>query len=67
MDECPKCNVIKTKMKIKKIDYIENPHVDEVVKMGFASLPVLKIDEEAMDFPLANEWINQYNVAHAAL
>ena len=61
---CPKCNVIKTKMEIKKIHYVENPHVEEVVRMGFASLPVLKIDEEPLDFLSANQWINEYSSAY---
>ena len=54
---CPKCNILKTKLKAKGIEYTENNDVDEMVKMGFMSAPILSVDGVTYTFADANEWI----------
>ena len=55
---CPKCRVLKTKLDKKNINYIENNDVEEMLKLGFDLLPVLKVDNDIMNFTEANDWIN---------
>ena len=56
---CPKCRVLKTKLDKKNINYIENNDVEEMLELGFDFLPVLKVDNDIMNFTEANDWINK--------
>lgn len=56
---CPKCNIIKTKMKSKGIEYEEIN--DELImeQKGFVFLPVLEVDNEIISsFTEINNYIN---------
>lgn len=55
---CPKCKVLKTKLDSKKINYIENNSVEDMLALGVQMAPVLKVGEEIMDFSAAVKWIN---------
>lgn len=55
---CPKCKVIETKLKAKNMDYVEVTDMNEIAKLGFQSVPVVKVDGTIMDFAEANQWIN---------
>lgn len=55
---CPKCNVLKAKLKQKNVDYIENNNVDEMQKMGITTVPMLMINSDLLDFVEAVEYIN---------
>ena len=57
---CPKCNVLKMKLKAKHLDYKEISDINTLQEMGLQSVPYLQIDNtELMDFNAANTWINQ--------
>lgn len=58
-NDCPKCKVIKNKLEKKGIEFIENNNIEELVVLGFKSLPVLKVEENLMSFVDANNWINR--------
>lgn len=55
---CPKCNVLKAKLKQKNVDYVENNNVDEMQKMGITTVPMLMINSDLLDFVEAVEYIN---------
>lgn len=56
---CPKCNVLEKKLQSKKIEYIEVNDMDIMLERGFMSAPMLVVDNVAMDFCKATEWINK--------
>lgn len=56
---CPKCKVIKSKLKSKNIEYVENQDVDIMLSKGITSVPYVEVDGVLMDFNSANNWINQ--------
>ena len=57
---CPKCNVLKTKLKQKNIPYEEITDVEEIQRLGITNVPVLKIsDTEMLSFVEANQYINK--------
>lgn len=57
---CPKCNVLKTKLKQKNIPYEEITNVEEMQRLGITNVPVLKIsDTEMLSFVEANQYINK--------
>lgn len=57
-ETCPRCNILKEKMKDKNIDFIENRDIEEMEKLGIMSVPVLRKDGELLDFGKAISWIN---------
>ena len=59
---CPKCQVLRKKMEIKKIPFEENLNVDfNLLKnKGFISAPILQVEDQYMSFEDANKWINKY-------
>ena len=55
---CPRCNVLKTKLKNKGVDFEEINDTKLMIDKGFDSVPVLEVDGNYMDFGKANEFIN---------
>lgn len=55
---CPKCNVLKKKLKQKNISYEEVNDIEIMKEKGYLSVPVLEIDSVSMDFKEASDWIN---------
>ena len=56
---CPRCTVLETKLKQKNIEYIEINDMDEILKLGVSSVPVLEVDGKLMLFKAANDWVNK--------
>ena len=54
---CPKCQVLKKKLDDRKIIYILNSSVDEMLKLGITQVPVLSIDGQLKNFRESVEWI----------
>lgn len=59
---CPKCEVLKKKLKAKNIEYVENNNVEDMESLGIDQVPVLSIDGSLMGFAEANNWINNTEV-----
>ena len=56
---CPKCMILEKKLAQKNISYEEINDVNVMQEKGFVAVPMLEVDGEAMDFVIANQWINQ--------
>jgi glutaredoxin len=56
---CPKCGVLKKKLDAKGIKYEENNSVMEMLALGITQVPVLKVENQLLEFAEANNWINQ--------
>lgn len=59
---CPKCEVLKKKLKAKNIEYVENNNVENMESLGIDQVPVLSVDGNLMSFAEANNWINNTEV-----
>lgn len=58
-EACPMCSMLKEKMVAKKLDFKENHDLDEIIKEGFDTVPVLKLDDGVyLGFGEANSFIN---------
>lgn len=57
---CPKCEVLKTKLATKQIEFAENTSVDDMIALGLTYAPALSVDGELMDFSTAIRWINAH-------
>lgn len=57
-ETCPRCKILKEKMKNKGVDFVENRDIEEMEKLGIMSVPVLRKDGELLDFGKAISWIN---------
>ena len=56
---CPKCKILEKKLSQKNIDYEIFDNIDEMIKMGFQSVPVLEVDKKVMNFGDAIKWLNE--------
>jgi len=56
---CPQCNVLKSKLDAKGIQYDINSSVDDMLALGVMSAPVLKVDDQILKFAEAVKWVNE--------
>lgn len=55
---CPKCLILEEKLKQKNIEYEEHTDVDEMIKLGYLTVPVLVVDAKEYSFGEAVQWVN---------
>ena len=55
---CPRCKVLTQKLNAANINYSISNNIDEIMTKGFMSVPVLKVNDEYMDFGTAVKWVN---------
>ena len=55
---CPRCKVLAQKLMDANIEFNISDDVDEMIRRGFRSAPVLEVNGEAMDFATAVKWVN---------
>lgn len=55
---CPRCAVLERKMEQLGIEFEKRTSIDEMLALGMTMAPMLKVDEELLDFNAANEWLN---------
>ena len=58
---CPKCKVLKSKLKEKCIEFVENNSVEEMTELGITQVPVLSVCGALLDFKKAVTWVNESN------
>ena len=56
---CPKCTILKKKLKEKNIEFEECMDVDEMKVLGINAVPVMSIDGNLMNFLEATRWVNE--------
>lgn len=56
---CPRCCVLKKKLKESNISYAEENSVERMLTIGISQVPVLEVDGVKMDFTAAVEWIKE--------
>lgn len=56
---CPKCAVLEGRLKEKGVNFTVNYDVDEMLKLGMASAPALKVGDELLGFVDAIKWANE--------
>lgn len=58
-DYCPRCKMLKERLKTKGVEFKENTNEEEMVELGFSTVPMLRTeDNELLDFGQAISWIN---------
>lgn len=57
-DDCPRCDMLKTKLNAKKIAFVEIKDEKTIEALGIEFLPVLQVGEELMELGKANDFIN---------
>ena len=56
-NHCHKCEMMKKMLDMKNISYDIFDNEDEMIKMGFSSMPMVSIDGKIMDFSDGISWI----------
>lgn len=57
-ETCPKCKILKKKLQNKEIPYVEIQDIDELIKLNIDEVPVVKVDDNIMNFNEAVTWVN---------
>ena len=57
-EDCPRCDMLKMKLKSKNIDYEEVTDESVIESLGIDFLPVLQVDGELLELGKANDFIN---------
>lgn len=55
---CNCCNVLKQKLQQKNINFVLVKDMTDAIDAGFMSAPVLKVNDEWMNFGTAIKWVN---------
>lgn len=55
---CPKCRILKMKLDASGLPYTIHDDIDEMMSLGFRSVPVLYVDGEFFTFQDAVRWVN---------
>lgn len=56
-NNCPKCNILQCKLDEKGLKYEKSDNIQELIDLGFKTVPVLELHGEYMDFGKAVKWI----------
>ena len=56
-NRCPKCEMMKKMLDMKNISYDIFDNEDEMIKMGFSSMPMISIDGKILDFSDGISWV----------
>lgn len=56
---CPKCSILKDKLKAKNIEFTNIMDMDTLIDKGFSVVPWLEVNGELMDFNKAIKWTNE--------
>lgn len=56
---CPKCNVLKQKLQSLNIDFETSYNIDELIELGFMEAPILKVNDQYLNFSKAVNWIKE--------
>lgn len=59
---CPKCSLVKSKLKAKNIEYVEENNIDVIMEIGklykISSMPIVDWNDEILDFSKAIQKIS---------
>lgn len=58
--DCPKCNVLEKKLKMKNIQYETIKDINVMQEKGFQQAPVLEVDGTIYNFEEAIKFVNNY-------
>ena len=57
---CPKCRMLEKKMQQMGIEYTESENLDELVRAGYSSAPMIKTDDgKYLNFKEAWNWVSK--------
>ena len=57
---CPRCEILSEKLNEAGVQYETKEDPEEMLKLGFMSAPVLKVDDEIYSFREACLWADDY-------
>lgn len=56
---CPKCEVLYKKLETAGLQFDVCEDVEELMNLGFKTVPILKVDDKFLDFKQAVDWIKE--------
>lgn len=59
---CPRCTILEKKLNEKNLSFNTFEDVNEMIKLGFTTVPILKVDDILFNFSDAIKWINEVEI-----
>ena len=59
---CPRCEVLKAKLLQKNVKFDVVDNIEEMLQLGITQVPVLKIDDNLLEFSAAVKYVNSLEV-----
>lgn len=56
---CPRCEILKEKLRGKHIKFMEFTDVDLMIEKGIQTAPVLGVNDKLLQFKEAVDWVNE--------
>jgi glutaredoxin len=57
---CPKCQILKKKLKEKNISFLEETDVNKMLELDILAVPQMTVDNgKLMNFEQAVQWVNK--------
>ena len=56
---CPNCKVLERLLKRQNVDFVISDDIEELIKKGFQTAPVLSVDGELKQFKEAIDWVKK--------
>ena len=61
-NSCPRCLILKNKLDKENIEYEVVSDIDEIMKLGFKTVPLLGVNGKIMSFPEAMKWCDKQSM-----
>ena len=61
---CPKCKILTKKLEMAGAPFTQCEDIQEMMRMGFKSAPILKVDDQIYLFKEACLWADDYKHEH---
>ena len=58
-NNCPRCNILKSKLISKNIDFDIVDDLCYMISIGLDEMTILEVNRKRMSFTEANKWINE--------
>lgn len=55
---CPQCKALEMKLNKKSLEYTIDDNIKKMKELGFASAPILQVDDKYYNFSEAVKWVN---------
>lgn len=61
---CPCCKALEERLRQAEIEYTVVSDTKQILALGIMHVPILEIDGQQMNYPVAIRWLNERKASH---